>query len=280
MKSRILILVVALITTGAYAQIPNGGFESWTSVDPDSWATSNAAPVYTNVVKSATAHSGSISARGDVIALGPGTIQPVLQSGAGGLGTPVSTRYAAVTGWYQLTAVGNDRMSCNFNLFKNGVPIATGATLLPAAASWTQFNVPFGYYGAGVPDTCILQIMIVRSGGGSPSVGSWFLVDDLSLTGVNAVEEAATPLRFSLEQNFPNPFNPTTVVTYQLPIAAQVRLSIYNLLGQEIAVLVNGQKTPGTHEATFDAANHPSGMYLYRLQAGSYVQTRTMILVR
>jgi len=106
-------------------------------------------------------------------------------------------------------------------------------------------------------------------------------VDDLAFSGVNTdVAEQAAPLRFSLDQNYPNPFNPTTVVTYQLPVAAQVRLSVYNLLGQEVAVLVNGQKDPGIYEATFDAANHPSGMYLYRLHAGSYVQTRAMILVR
>jgi hypothetical protein len=71
MKSRILIVTVALITTGAFAQIPNGGFESWTSVDPDSWVTSNAPLVYTNVVKSTTAHGGSASARGNAVLVSP-----------------------------------------------------------------------------------------------------------------------------------------------------------------------------------------------------------------
>jgi hypothetical protein len=62
--------------------------------------------------------------------------------------------------------------------------------------------------------------------------------------------------------------------------SAQVTLSVYNLLGQEVAVLVNELKGPGTYEATFDAANHPSGMYLFRLRAGNNVLTRAMILVR
>ena len=231
-------------------------------------------------MKSTTAHGGTASARGNAVLVGPVVIQPILQSGEGGEGFPVSVRYAAVTGWYILNSVNGDGFGCNFNLFKNGSPIATGAQILPAAATWTQFTVPFLYYGAGVPDTSILQIQLARAGGGSVSVGSYWLVDDLAFSGVNAVEEGATPLRFSLEQNYPNPFNPTTVVTYQLPIAAQVRLSVYNLLGQEVAVLVNDQKGPGAFEVTFDASHHPSGMYLYRLQAGSYVQTRTMTLVR
>jgi len=281
MKSPLLFAAVVLITTGAFAQIPNAGFENWTGADPTSWATSNAAPVYANVTKSTTAHGGSASARGDAVQVGPVVIQPILQSGDGGEGFPVSVRYAAVTGWYILNSVNGDGFGCNFNLFKNGSPIATGAQILPAAATWTQFSVPFLYYGAGVPDTSILQIQLARTGGGSVSVGSYWLVDDLAFSGVNTdVAEQAAPLRFSLDQNYPNPFNPTTVVTYQLPVAAQVRLSVYNLLGQEVAVLVNGQKDPGIYEATFDAANHPSGMYLYRLHAGSYVQTRAMILVR
>lgn len=280
MKSRILIVLVVLITTGAFAQIPNAGFENWTGGEPTSWATSNAATVYTNVTKSATAHGGSASARGDAVQVGPAVIQPILQSGDGGEGFPVSVRYAAVTGWYILNSVNGDGFGCNFNLFKNGSPIATGAQILPAAATWTQFSVPFLYYGAGVPDTSILQIQLARAGGGSVSVGSYWLVDDLAFSGVNSVEEAATPLKFSLEQNYPNPFNPTTVVTYQLPVAVNVRLSVHNLLGQEVAVLVNGQKGPGTYEVRFDAARYPSGMYLYRLQAGSFVQTRTMSLVR
>lgn len=279
MKTPLLVAAVVLITTVAFAQIPNGGFENWTGGNPDSWATSNAAPVYTNVTKSTTAHGGAASARGDAVQVGPAVIQPILQSGDGGEGFPVSVRYAAVTGWYILNSVNGDSFGCNFNLFKNGLPIATAAQFLPAAATWTQFTVPFVYYGAGVPDTSILQIQLARTSG-PVSVGSYWLVDDLAFTGVNAVEAETAPLNFSLEQNYPNPFNPTTVVRYQLPVSAQVTLSVHNLLGQEVAVLVNELKGPGTYEATFDAANHPSGMYLYRLRGGNNVLTRAMILVR
>jgi hypothetical protein len=140
--------------------------------------------------------------------------------------------------------------------------------------------VPFLYYGSGVPDNCILQIQLARAGGGSVSVGSYWLVDDLALTGVNSVGEQAAPAEFALEQNYPNPFNPLTLVTYQLPAASQVRLSVYNLLGQEVAVLVNERQDPGRYTVKFDAGSRPSGLYLYRLQADGFVQTRSMTLVR
>jgi glucuronoarabinoxylan endo-1,4-beta-xylanase len=81
-------------------------------------------------------------------------------------------------------------------------------------------------------------------------------------------------------QNYPNPFNPTTVVSYQLPVAGNVKLSVYDLLGREVAVLANERKMPGTYEVTFDGSNLASGVYLYRLQSGSLVQTRKLLLLK
>jgi len=81
-------------------------------------------------------------------------------------------------------------------------------------------------------------------------------------------------------QNYPNPFNPTTVVSYQLPVASTVRLAVYDLLGREVAVLVNEKKSPGTYEVKFDAAGLASAVYLYRFMAGEFVQTKTLLLVR
>jgi len=89
-----------------------------------------------------------------------------------------------------------------------------------------------------------------------------------------------TPLSYFLKQNFPNPFNSTSVIKYSIPKSSQVSLKIFNTLGQELETLVNEEKPIGTYELNWNAANLPSGVYFYRLQAGSFVQTRKMILLK
>jgi photosystem II stability/assembly factor-like uncharacterized protein len=83
-----------------------------------------------------------------------------------------------------------------------------------------------------------------------------------------------------LEQNYPNPFNPTTVISYQLPVVSNARLGVYDLLGREVAVLVNERRNAGVHEVKFNASGFSSGVYFYRLTAGRFVHTRKLLLLR
>jgi hypothetical protein len=99
---------------------------------------------------------------------------------------------------------------------------------------------------------------------------------------VNDVQLAdnKTPDSYSLSQNYPNPFNPSTTIKYSVPDLSNVSLKIYNLVGQEVAELVNKELQSGNYEVTFDAVNLPSGVYFYRLQAGNFVDTKKMLLLR
>jgi hypothetical protein len=96
------------------------------------------------------------------------------------------------------------------------------------------------------------------------------------------VEQAAAgvPAEYSLSQNYPNPFNPATTIEYALPVGGQVRIAVFNVIGQEVAVLVDGVQEAGYGEVTFDASAIPSGVYLYRITAGEFTDMKKMLLVR
>ncbi len=100
--------------------------------------------------------------------------------------------------------------------------------------------------------------------------------------GTSPVQEVSSslPEAAALFQNYPNPFNPTTVVSYQLSVASNVKLVVYDILGREVAVLVNERKSAGSYEVTFDAGGLASGVYFYRLTAGSFTQTRKMAVMK
>ena len=88
------------------------------------------------------------------------------------------------------------------------------------------------------------------------------------------------PTEFTLEQNYPNPFNPSTSIQYSVVNSQNVMLKVFNVIGKEVAVLVNEKKEPGTYTIDFSAANLASGTYLYRLQAGEFVQTKKMVILK
>ncbi len=107
----------------------------------------------------------------------------------------------------------------------------------------------------------------------------WRLSLNTLATGVNRAENGA-PTTFSLDQNYPNPFNPTTTISYRLPSAGRVTLKVYDALGRQVATLVDGVEHAGGHAVTFDASRLSSGIYFYRIQAGSSSQTRKLMLVK
>ena len=97
---------------------------------------------------------------------------------------------------------------------------------------------------------------------------------------VNVQDQNLTPLAFTLEQNYPNPFNPSTIISFKLPEQTNVELKVYDVLGNEVATLVNESKPAGNYEAEWNASNLPSGVYIYQLRAGTYTQMKKMILLK
>lgn len=88
------------------------------------------------------------------------------------------------------------------------------------------------------------------------------------------------PVEFSLEQNYPNPFNPNTTISYQLPTQSHVTIKVFDVLGREVTTLVDGLEEPGYKSVNFNSNGLSNGVYYYRLQAGSFVETKKLVLLR
>ena len=104
----------------------------------------------------------------------------------------------------------------------------------------------------------------------------------LAPTSVGVEEEIddSIPSTFNLSQNYPNPFNPSTTIRFNLPKTVNVILSVYNAMGQKIVTLVSGELNSGVHQVEWNAADLPSGMYIYRLEAGSTVLMKKLMLLK
>lgn len=108
-----------------------------------------------------------------------------------------------------------------------------------------------------------------------------YVLKSTGVTAVNESDEANTiPNKFELNQNYPNPFNPSTIIKYQLPSESFVTIKIYDLLGKEVATLVNENKSAGNYQINFDAGKLTSGMYIYTISANNFVQSKKMLLMK
>ena len=126
----------------------------------------------------------------------------------------------------------------------------------------------------------LVQVTTESQTNGGAKLVADFRVNENPSTELNEIGLISLPTTLLLSQNYPNPFNPTTQIAYQLPDAANVRLSVFNLLGQEVEVLVNERKESGSYTAIWNASYLSSGVYMYRLEVGSNVITKRMTLIK
>ena len=99
-------------------------------------------------------------------------------------------------------------------------------------------------------------------------------------SGTAVAREEGVPTSFELAQNYPNPFNPSTTIAFSIPQAAPVSLKVFDVLGKEVAVLVDGYTEAGNYSVPFDASNRSSGIYFYRLQSGHFTKTMKTMLMK
>jgi photosystem II stability/assembly factor-like uncharacterized protein len=152
-------------------------------------------------------------------------------------------------------------------------PTAGVAMSTDEGATWAKVN-------SGLSDSSVQVLALMPSGyllAGTASNGVF-----RSMRSTTSIEETSDPLptEFKLLQNYPNPFNPSTQITYSIPARSEVKLSVCNVLGQEVATLVNDTREKGTYTAEFAAANYSSGVYFYTIKAGQFSETRKMLLMK
>jgi hypothetical protein len=110
---------------------------------------------------------------------------------------------------------------------------------------------------------------------------SWNILQKSGVSAIAENDEVVLPNVFQLDQNYPNPFNPTTVISYRLSAVSNVELSVYNVLGQRVVILVSEKQLAGSYQVQWDASSFASGVYYYRLSTDAgFVQTKKLVLLR
>jgi hypothetical protein len=115
-----------------------------------------------------------------------------------------------------------------------------------------------------------------------PASSQWYM-DDYKVVRIDTlvgIKDFSLPTKYILSQNYPNPFNPSTTIKYEIPELSFVTLKVYDVLGNEITTLINEEKPIGNYEVEFNASSLPSGIYFYQLQAGSFIETKKMVLLK
>ena len=187
-----------------------------------------------------------------------------------GVSVSISGDYAVVGAHYN--DINGDRSGSAYVFKRAGTSWAQEAILLPSDGEGGDlFGLSVSISG---------DFAVVGAWGDDTRSGSAYLYNGFTPSVGVESERAGLPAEFTLSQNYPNPFNPVTKIEYSLPVKSEVRLIIYNLLGKEVARLVDGNMTAGNHQVTWDASNVSSGIYFYQLQAGDFVRTRKMVLLK
>ena len=172
---------------------------------------------------------------------------------------------AAQLSWITASEAQND----HFEIMRDGQAVAQ----IRGAGHSTTESLTYNYTDNGLTNgnSYNYSVVAVDINGGR---------QQLSTASVTPIAGAATVTKFALSQNFPNPFNPTTSISFDLPTGSFVSLKVFNMVGQEVASLVNGNLAQGRHSISFDAKDLPSGLYIYRMNAGSFNATKKMLLMK
>lgn len=194
------------------------------------------------------------------------------------------------TGTYTLTISSGTLIGCDIAASSGTLTkISSALQLLGDEVTHSQKMTGTSVQFTWTPSATGTQTLYATGARTSKS-GGWGHANDFSVTvtpdGLSGVEENSSPTVFSLDQNFPNPFNPSTTIRFSLPQSADVSLTVMNLIGERVATLLSGQVAQGSHSIQWNASGIPSGVYFYRLEARAgeagkvMIETRKLLLLK
>ena len=195
----------------------------------------------------------------------------------GGLGTILRTIDGGTTWTPQTSGSGSGLTAVSFTDANNGTVVGSNGTILrtvDGGAIWTQRT-------SGTTES-LLAVSFTDANNGTVTGSSGLILrtTDGGVTFIGEESSNESPVDFSLSQNYPNPFNPSSTIQFQIPNSSFVNLKVYDVLGNEVATILNEAKLAGSHTVEFDASQLSSGIYYYQLKTGDFVQTKKMTLIK
>ena len=175
---------------------------------------------------------------------------------------------------------GNGGVNFTNTYLNDNLGISFDVASAPFAGIFIPYNSLTNFTSTSLPGEWILTITDHKSGDDGVLQDWGLLISESTIVGIEEKNDFLIPNSISLFQNYPNPFNPCTIISYQLAVSSKVILKVYDILGNEVATLVNEEKPAGNYKIEFEATNLSSGLYFYQLKSGEFVQTKKMILIK
>lgn len=261
-----------------FAQNPvsNPGFENWANGNPVSWMTSNVPGIGTPVTQGAP-HAGLHSLRGDVITGIAGVIPPVVYQ----IGIMIAQNYATLDFYYQYNRVGTGTFDASAIMYSNGSTVVAAAdqSFTSSVVSWTQANIPFTYISSGA-DSCVIVFAINDQVNPDPDPGNYFLVDDVSLSGVVVIDEQSTVKDFAISKIQPNPASDNAFIYYSLPRNEHIKFELLDVAGKICRTIDVTSETAGKHRIELNVTELPAGIYMLRMTTSDAVATAKVIVAK
>ena len=254
-------------------EIPNPSFEEWIIGAPVGW-------FGFGIGQSSDSYDGNYAAAIQV--LNDNTV-PLLIAGEVVPGINISERYDSFKGYYKFNSNGNDVLKVDVIMGFSGEVVGNGSVQIPEipTSDWTEFTVPISYSSTETPNDALIFFSITNDEG-TATAGSNAIVDFVSFDEVTGIEQLSGLTKESVHlKNFPNPFDLSTTISFDIEKSTKVSLEVYNLTGQKVStILKNELINSGNHKFRFDSMDIPSGLYFYTLSTDNYIVTCKMNCIK